>query len=149
MKALKRLRLEVEKVKIELSREYEASFFLDSLFNGEDFQLNIKKTTYEKLCKDLWDICIEKTKEALKLAKLEKENIDEIILVGGSVRIPKIQEMVKDYFGKEPLQNVNVDEVVAVGATLAPTLDLKLYDIITKSIGIEIVDGKMSAIFKV
>ena len=149
LKILKRLRIEVEKVKIELSRESNASFFLDSLYNGEDFKLTIERETYEGLCTDLWEKCIDKIEEALKLAKLKKENIDEIILVGGSVRTPKIQEMVKDYFGKEPLQNVNVDEVVAVGATLAPTLDLKLYDIITKSIGIEIVDGKMSAIFKV
>ena len=149
LKALKRLRIEVEKVKIELSRENEASFFLDSLYKDEDFQLTIKRTTYEGLCKDLWDICIVKIEEALKLAKLKKENIDEIILVGGSVRTPKIQEMVKKYFGKEPLQNVNVEEVVAVGATLAPTLDLKIHDIITKTIGIEIGDGKMSAIFEV
>ena len=61
----------------------------------------------------------KKIGEALKLAKLKKENIDEIILVGGPVRTPKIQEMVKNYFEKEPLQNVNDDEVVAVGATLA------------------------------
>ena len=124
-------------------------FFLDSLYKDEDFQLNIERTTYEGLCKDLWDICIVKIEEALKLAKLKKENIDEIILVGGSVRTPKIQEMVKNYFGKEPLQNVNVEEVVAVGATLAPTLDLKIHDIITKTIGIEIANGKMSPIFKV
>ena len=151
MKALKRLRLEVEKVKIELSRdnENEASFFLDALYNGKDFQLTIKRTTYEELCKDKWKICIDKIEEALKLAKLEKGDIDEIILVGGSVRTPKIQEMVKNYFGKEPLQNVNVEEVVAVGATLAPTLDLKIHDIITKTIGIEIANGKMSPIFEV
>ncbi len=102
-----------------MTRDNEASFFLDSLFNGEDFQLTIERTTYEKLCKDLWEKCIIRTVKALKLADLKKEDIDEIILVGGSVRTPKIQEMVKNYFEKEPLQNVNDDEVVAVGATLA------------------------------
>ncbi len=149
LKAFKRLRLEVENVKIELSRENEASIFLDSLYKDQDFQLTIKRTTYEELCMDLWDKCIIRIEEALKLANLKKENIDEIILVGGSVRTPKIQKMVKNYFGKEPLQNVNVEEVVAVGATLAPTLDLKIHDIITKTIGIEIGNGQMSPIFKV
>ncbi len=62
------------------------------------------------------------------ISKIKKrKNIDEIILVGGSVRTPKIKEMVKNYFGKEPLQNVNVDEVVAIGATLAPKLDIKIH----------------------
>ena len=149
LKILKRLRIEVEKVKIELSRESNASFFLDSLYNGEDFKLTIERETYEGLCTDLWKKCIDKIEEALKLAKLKKENIDEIILVGGSVRTPKIQEMVKNYFGKEPLQNVNVEEVVAVGATLAPRLDIKTHDIITKSIGIGIGNGNMSTIFQV
>ena len=132
-----------------MSRESNASFFLDSLYNGEDFKLTIERETYEGLCTDLWKKCIDNIEEALKLAKLEKENIDEIILVGGSVRTPKIQEMVKNYFGKEPLHNVNVDEVVAVGATLAPRLDIKTHDIITKSIGIGIGNGNMSTIFQV
>ena len=149
LKALKRLRIEVESVKVELSKHKSVSFFLDSFYNGEDFQLTIERKTYEELCKDLWDKCIVKIEEALKLADLKKENIDEIILVGGSVRTPKIQEIVKKYFGKEPLQKVNVEEVVAIGATLAPTLDLKIHDIITKSIGIEIENGKMSTIFGV
>ena len=148
LKMIKRLRTEVENVKLELTREYHASFFLDSFYNGEDLKLKIERSTYEKLCKDLWEKCIKKIGEALTLAKLKKENIDEIILVGGSVRTPKIHEMVKDYFGKEPLQNVNVDEVVAIGATLAPKLDIKIHDIITKTIGIEIGNGKMSTIFE-
>ena len=131
-----------------MSRESNASFFLDSLYNGEDFKLTIERETYEGLCTDLWKKCIDKIEEALKLAKLKKENIDEIILVGGSVRTPKIQEMVKNYFGKEPLQNVNVEEVVAVGATLAPRL-VKTHDIITKSIGIGIGNGNMAPIFEV
>ena len=122
---------------------------LESLHEGVDLELKIHRGTYEGLCTDLWKKCIDKIEEALKLAKLKKENIDEIILVGGSVRTPKIQEMVKNYFKKEPLQNVNVEEVVAVGATLTPTLDLKIHDIITKSIGIEIGNGNMAPIFEV
>ena len=127
LKMLKRLRIEVENVKLELTRENHASFFLDSFYNGEDLKLIIQREIYENLCMDLWEKCIKKIGEALKLAKLKKENIDEIILVGGSVRTPKIQEMVKKYFRKEPLQNVNVDEVVAIGATLAPKLDIKIH----------------------
>ena len=148
-KSLNRIKMEVENVKIQLSAEIETSFSLDGFYNGKDLELKITRSTYEKLCKDLWEKCIKKIGEALELAKLKKENIDEIILVGGSVRTPKIQEMVKNYFGKEPLQNVNVDEVVAIGATLAPKLDIKTHDIITKTIGIEAVNGKMMNIIDV
>ena len=99
---------------------------------------------------DLWKKCLIKIDEALQLAKLKKEEIDEIILVGGSTRTPKVKEMVKNYFnGKEPLQNVNPDEVVAQGAALVPYLDLKIKDIITKPIGIRINKGKMCKIIPI
>ena len=88
---------------------------------------------------DLWEKCLIKIDEALKLAKLKKEEIDEIILVGGSTRTPKIKEMVQKYFnGKQPLQDINPDEVVANGAILAAYLDLRIHDITSKAIGISI-----------
>ena len=149
LKNLNKIKRNVEELKIQLSTETEGTFMLESLHEGVDLELKIHRGTYEGLCMDLWEKCINKIGEALTLAKLKKENIDEIILVGGSVRTPKIQEMVKNYFGKEPLHNVNVDEVVAVGATLAPTLDIKTHDIITKSIGIEDLKGNMLKLINV
>ena len=98
---------------------------------------------------DLWKKCLIKIDEALQLAKLKKENIDEIILVGGSTRTPKVKEMVKNYFNREPLQNINPDEVVAYGAALVPYLDLKIQDIISKPIGIIINQGKMCNIIPI
>ena len=110
-----------------LSKFDKANFFIDYLYGIDDFNLEITRKKYEDLCMDLWKKCLIKIDEALQLAKLKKEEIDEIILVGGSTRTPKVKEMVKNYFnGKEPLQNVNPDEVVAYGAALVPYLDLKI-----------------------
>ena len=96
---------------------------------------------------DLWEKCFERVEEAFKNCKLNKKDINEIILVGGSTRIPKIRQMVEDYFGKEPLRNINPDEVVAYGATLAAYLtDLVIKDITSKNIGISIEGGKMDII---
>ena len=146
--ALRKIRNKAENVKIELSKFEKVNFFIDYLY-GEDFNLEITREKYESLCKDLWEKCFIKLDEALKLAKLKKEEIDEIILVGGSTRTPKIQEMVKNYFNKQPLQNINPDEVVAYGAALVPYLDLKIKDIITKPIGIRINNGKMCNIIPI
>ena len=96
---------------------------------------------------DLWEKCFERIEEAFKIAKLNKKDINEIILIGGSTRIPKIRQMIKDFFGKEPLRNINPDEVVAYGATLAAYLtDLVIKDITSKNIGISIEGGKMDTI---
>ena len=147
---LKRLNQKTEEVKKELSNSFISSFYIDGLYNGNDLDLEISRQKYEELCMDLWEKCLIKVDEAIKLAKLKKEDIDEIILVGGSTRTPKIKEMVKNYFnGKEPLQNVNPDEVVAYGAALVPYLDLKIQDIISKPIGIIINQGKMCNIIPV
>ena len=146
--ALKKLRQTIESVKIELSRLKQTSCFIEALYNGKNFKTIITREKYEELCKDLWDSCFEKVDEAISLAKLKKEDIDQVILVGGSIRTPKIQEMIKDYFkGKtKVLQNINVEEVVAHGATLSAYVDVKLRDITSKDIGIEISGGKMSTI---
>ena len=148
---LKRLNQKTEEVKIELSHELKSSFYIDGLYNDQNFDLEITREKYEELCKDLWEKCLNKVDEALKLIKLKKEEIDEIILVGGSTRIPKIKEMVKNYFnGKEPLQNVNPDEVVAQGALLSAYLnDIKIYDVTSKAIGISIQNKKMDIIIPV
>ena len=96
---------------------------------------------------DLWKKCFERVEDACKIAKLNKKDINEIILVGGSTRIPKIRQMVEDFFGKEPLRNIDPDEVVAYGATLAAYLtDLDIKDTTSKNIGISIGGEKIYTI---
>ncbi len=97
--------------------------------------------------KIIGDKCFKKVDEAISFAKLKKEDIDHILLIGGSFRTPKIQQIIKDYFKrKTPLQNRKIDEVVAYGATLSAYVDVKLRDITSKDIGIEIANGKMATI---
>ena len=123
------------------------SFFYDMLYGIKNFSLDITRSKYEELCMDLWKKCFKKVDEALKISKLKKDEIDEIILVGGSSRTPKIKQMVQDYFnGKEPLQNINPDEVVAKGALQSIYSKIHIHDILSKSIGIEINNGKMDII---
>ena len=137
----------IEQVKTGLSSQKQTSLFIRNLFGINNFKLIIKRTEYEELCKDLFEKYFVKVDETLKFAKLDKKEIDEIILVGGSSRTPKIQEMVEKYFGKKPLQNIPVDEVVAYGATLFSNQnnDLIINDITFNNIGIA-VKGKLSVI---
>ena len=149
--SLKKIYSGVENLKIELSNMLESKIFIDYLYGIEDFTLKITRKEYEGLCMDLWEKCIKKVDEALKLTKLEKNQIDDIILVGGSTRTPKIREMVEKYFnGKKPLQTINPDEVVAYGAILTSSSKLIINDnILTKSIGINVGTGKISALIPV
>ena len=88
---------------------------------------------------DLWKKCFERVEDAFRIADLKKKDINEIILVGGSTKIPKIKQMVEEFFEKEPLRNIDPDEVVAYGATLAAYLtDLEIKDTTSKNIGISI-----------
>ena len=137
----------IEQVKTELSARKQTSLFIPNLFGINNFKLIIKRTEYEELCKDLFEKCFVKVDETLKFAKLDKKELDEIILVGGSSRTPKIQEMVEKYFGKKPLQNIPVDEVVAYGATLFSNQNnnLIINDITFNNIGIA-VKGKLNVI---
>ena len=147
MKSLKRLRQKTEEIKIILSNENNANFFIDSLYS-KDINILLTREKYEELCMDLFEKCFKIVDDALKLAKLKKEEIDDIILVGGSTRTPKIQEMIKNYFnGKEPLKIVNPDEVVAKGALLSAYLkNINIHDIMSKSIRIEIQKGVLDII---
>ena len=142
IKIIKKLKIKAEEVKIELSSQKNASFFIEDLYEMNDFKLEITREKYEKLCMDLWNKCIEKVDETIEKAKLKKEEIDEIILVGGSTRTPKIREMVQKCFnGKEPLKTINADEVVANGAVLSAYLEVKINDMISKSIGV-LIEGR-------
>ena len=145
--SLKRTTMEIERVKLELSCAKSSSFFLDTLHGIENIDLLIDRKEFEILCEDLWEKCLKKIEHALRLTNLKKEKIDEIILVGGSTKIPKVKEMVKNFFnGKEPLENVNALEIVAKGAVLAAYSDIKVNDVTSKAIGIQIGDGKMDII---
>ena len=115
-KAKRRLKNECEKAKILLSSAKETTIDLDSLAEGEDLNLEITRALFESKIKKYLDQCIQCIKEALDDAKLKPSQIDVIVLVGGSSKIPIVQKMLKDYFGKEPNKSIHPDEAVAYGA---------------------------------
>ena len=146
--AIKYLKIHCEKAKRILSNEYKTSFAIKSLYNGKDFCITIKRAEFEDICKNLFDKIIEPIQKALKVSKLNKYDIDEVLLVGGSTRMPKIEEKLKDFFGNKILieKSYNPDELVAYGATLQAAKcmnctaidDVMLNDICSHSVGIEI-----------
>merc|ERR1712127_621855 len=92
---------------------------IDSLFDGIDFNATITRARFEDLCMDYFKKCMEPCEKVLRDAKIAKGSVDEVVLVGGSTRIPKIQSMLSDFFnGKEPCKSINPDEAVAYGATV-------------------------------
>ena len=115
-KAKRRLKKECEKAKIFLSSAKETTIELDSLAEGKDLNLEITRALFESKIKKYLDQCIQCVNEALKDAKFKQSQIDEIVLVGGSSKIPIVQKMLKDYFGKEPNKSIHPDEAVAYGA---------------------------------
>lgn len=151
---LQRLKEAAEKAKIELSSAVETEInlpFLTADQNGPK-HMNIKLTRakFEALCEDIFTKSIEPVKAALKDAGKKPSDIDEVVLVGGTTRIPKIQEEVKKYFGKDPHKGVNPDEVVALGAAVQAGVlagdvkDVLLLDVTPLSLGIETLGGVMT-----
>jgi L1 cell adhesion molecule like protein len=157
-KAIRRLKSECEKMKKNLSTQDEVTLDLDALAEGEDFQITIARPEFQDMCKSHFDKTIPIVQTALKDANLKKEQIDEIVLVGGSTRIPKIQQMVKEFFNKEPCKKVHPDEAVAIGAAIQgaitnnvdePGLEkLILLDVTPLSLGLELSSGKMDILIK-
>ena len=118
-KAMKRVMKSVEDAKIDLSNLDEVTVDIDQICQGEDLYLVISRITYEELCEDIWNKCIKLMDQTINEANLTKDKISDVVLAGGSSRTPKIQEMITEYFGRQPYKSVNPDEAIAYGAILS------------------------------
>jgi len=154
-RSMRRLRTQCELAKRTLSASIRATIEVDSLFEGIDFSATVSRARFEQLCREDFQKCLDPVKKVLSDSSMSKSQIHDVVLVGGSTRIPKIQSMLTDFFGgKKPCQSINPDEAVAYGASVQAAIlagedqsapqDFVLVDVTPLSLGIETAGGVMT-----
>ncbi|CAJ0563710.1 unnamed protein product, partial [Mesorhabditis spiculigera] len=152
-RAVQKLRREVEKAKRALSTQHQVKVEVEAMFDGEDFSETLTRAKFEELNMDLFRATLKPVQKVLEDSDLKKTDVHEIVLVGGSTRIPKVQQLIKEFFnGKEPSRGINPDEAVAYGAAVqggviagdSGTGDIVLLDVNPLTMGIETVGGVMT-----
>ena len=158
-RALRRLRTACERAKRVLSSSSQATIEVDSLAEGQDLNLTLTRAKFESLCDSLFRKCMGPVEQVIRDAKMSKEKIQDIVLVGGSSRIPRVQQLLRDFFnGKELCQSINPDEAVAYGAAVQGAIlggdksekinDIILLDVCPLTLGIETAGGVMTPLIK-